>query len=320
MIRDINHVFYKFKYPVLTTFTKEKFEEWLTSINTYRLNHDDTSNLECIGVSYLSNFETITSVSFSDNIKKSLFYWRFVKWKYWDQIYLYSKTGNFSDVDDNTDFIWRESDKKEDEMIVKDFYYMFKLSYNKDENIIYWAVSRPTFQEWLSKSELEFVIKNIIENNFTDIDTASWIWTFWLEEILWQQELETLSSSWLTISYVQTKKVWEVLKDLHQNVDWYDESDTVDINVSINKSNTSKLESIIRKFKPYQSQQQVDNFPIKKLVIQNDFWKIINLDEICFKYLAKDIDVIDWTIIWDTRSIYIKNLSIFILEKIFPNI
>lgn len=315
MLKNINHVFYKFEYPVNSGFSNNDFIEWLEKITDYRLNHDDIENSECTWISYLSSFEWVTSCTFHDEVKKSLFYWRFVKGKYWDQIHLYSKSWDFSDIEDDTDFIWRESDKRPDEMVVRDFFYVFKLTYDSINKTLKGIVSRPTLLECMWKNELGFVIKKIIQNNFQNLEDG-WDTTFWLEEILWQQQLSAISSDGLTISYVETKKIKNIMEDLEQDVDWYWEEDTIDITVSINKTNSSKIENLVRRFKP----SRVIDSPIKRLVIKNNYWKIINLESFCYSFIIEDLDIIDWIIVWESKAYYLNKLSRFVIEKIFPNI
>lgn len=315
MTKDINHVFYKFKYPVNYTFNVDDFNLGLESIWDYRLNHDEPSNAECTGISYLSSFLWITSCIFTDDVKKSLFFGRFVKWKYWDQIHLYLKTWDFSDIEADTDFIWRESDKTDDEMIIKDFFYIFKLTYDSRNKVINWIISRPTLVECMWKNELWFVVKSIILNNFSNLEDWADI-SFWLEEILWEQQLNNFSEKWLTLTYIETKKVKTLMEELEQDLDGYDDSDTVDVTVSLNKTNSGKLKNLIRRFKP----STVVNSPIKHLVIKNDYWKIINLDEFCYNFKVEDVEIKDWIVFWNSKPLYFKKISDFIVEKIFPNI
>jgi len=315
MKKNINHIFYKFEYKVNSTFNVDNFNQGLESIWDYRLNHDDPNIAECTWISYLSSFLWIPSCVFSDDIKKSLFFGRFVKWKYWDQIHLYSKTWDFSDIEEDTDFIWRESDKTDDEMIIRDFFYSFKLTYDSTNRVIKWIISRPTLVECMWKNELWFVVKNILINNFEKLEDWEDV-SFWLEEILWQQQLNTFSEKWLTLSYVETKTVKTILDDLKQDLDGYDDSDTVDVNVSMNKTNSSKIKDLIRRFSP----SSVVNSPIKHLVIKNDFWKIVNLDEFCYNFKIEDVELKDWIVFWESKPLYLKKVSDFIVEKVFPNI
>ena len=315
--KDINHIFYRFSYPVDNTFDNESFEKWLWKVSRFRLNHDDPSNLECIWISYLSNFLGITYTTFDDSTRESLFFWRFVKWNYGDQIYLYSKTWDFTDIEEDTSFIWRESDKTPDEMVVKDFYYILKLEYDREDKKIKWIISKPTLKDCLSKNELEFIVRKIIEDNFSNLDTSLSIQIYRLEEILWQQELSNFSGKWLTISYVETKKVWDFMDDLGQEIDWYDDSDTIDVNVVLNKTNASKIKNLIQRFIPAEVSQ---NLPIKNLVIRNDFWKIINMEEFCFNCKVEWVEINDWTVASNAREWYLSKLSKFLVEKVLPNI
>jgi hypothetical protein len=63
-------------------------------------------------------------------------------------------------------------------MVIRDFYYIFKLTYDTHNKAINGIVSKPTLKECLSKSELEFVIKKILETNFNELDIAGGIQTF----------------------------------------------------------------------------------------------------------------------------------------------
>ncbi|MFA6090771.1 MAG: hypothetical protein WC774_03270 [Candidatus Gracilibacteria bacterium] len=314
--KDLNHIFYKFTYPVTNNFDNTQFQTGLAEVSNFRLNHDDSNNLECTGISYLSNFSSTSYTTFTDKVKESLFFGRFVKGNYGDQIYLYSKNGNFADISEDTEFIGRESDKTDDEMVIRDFYYIFKLTYDTHNKAINGIVSKPTLKECLSKSELEFVIKKILETNFNELDIAGGIQTFGLEEVLGQQQLSELSGAGLTISYVETKKVGDFMDQLGQNIDGYDESDTVDVNVSLNKTNASKIKALIQKFRP--TAPSLD-LPIKKLVIKNDLGKVINMEEFCFNYRMEGVEFIDGTIIGDVKISYLKKISKFLVEKIFPN-
>jgi hypothetical protein len=43
------------------------------------------------------------------------------------------------------------------------------------------------------------------------------------------------------------------------------------------------------------------------------------MEEFCFNYRMEWVEFIDWTIIGDVKISYLKKISKFLVEKIFPN-
>lgn len=317
--KEINHLFYQFSYPVNANFSNDDFKIWLQNIVNFRINQDNSNNLECIWISYLNNFSWISFISFDDDIKESLFFGRFVKWKYGWQIHFYSKEWDFWDIAENTEFIGRESDKKPHEMVIKDFYYIFKFNFSSENRAIEWLISKPTLKECFSKKELEDTLRKVIEYNFCNLDNSKAKQDYGFSEILWQNQLENFSGKWFTIHYVETKKIWDIMDQLWQKIDWYDESDTVELSITINKTNASKLKWFFSKLGIKKLEPSI-NRPIKKIILKNDFWKIINMEEFCYNFKINWIELINDTLIGDSRDLYISKLSTFIVKELIPNL
>lgn len=314
MKKDINNIFYRFTYKFDTNFNVEKFNEWLEKIKTFKYNKVDEKNELSLWVWYIGCIWDVDFSPINWDEWNNVFFGRFIKWKYGDQIYFYKNNWDYSKVNDETEYIWRESDKKEDEIIVNDFYYIFKLTYNESENEIKWIISKPTFKEFINKKDLFDLVKEILKNSFWEWNNEYNVQNFALTEIYSNNELSKLSSLWASISYIEVKKVKDLMEEVQEEIDWYDENDEVNLNVTINKTNTWGVFNI---FKKRLLNQNWRDIPIKHIKIKTPNWNFLDME---WFYFSKKIsvNVKDWTLTWEDKSYFISELAKFVQDKIYP--
>lgn len=314
MEKTINNIFFRFSHKCDDNFDLEKFEEWLEEVKSFKYNKKDEKNELSIWISNIGCIWDIENPPVIWNEWKNIFHWRFVKWKYWEQIFFYKNDWNYSTINEEDDHIWRPSNKNEDEIIVNEFYYIFKLYYNESENIINWVISKPTFKEFITKNDLELLVKEILKSNFWEWDDEYNIQNFELNEIYSSNEISRLSWLWATISYVEQKTVWDVVEELWEQIDWIDENQVVNLKITINQTNTAFLFPL---FKKRILNTHSTDIPLKDIKIKTPQWTFLDLDWFYFSKKIK-VNITDWTIILDQKSYFISELSRFIQDKIYP--